>query len=166
MNESSPTHGLSTSRGTRIPRSDSAPAAHTSASAPILPAEKSGWPSRNSTDKFPTSSPQPNRPSCVQGSCTGSNACKLDGRCPPDPRGRSSMSPDSPPGEASIGQLVPVEIGNDRIVLDEVTVRGRRLPVVEDLGGRAVAEVAPPGYAGQGVQIVVDKLSRPATQAG
>ena len=66
------------------------------------------------------------------------------------------MSPDSPPWEASIGQTMPVEIGNDRIVLDEVAVRGRRLPVVEDLGGRAVAEVALPGCAGQGIQIVVD----------
>jgi hypothetical protein len=76
------------------------------------------------------------------------------------------MRPDSPPWEASIGQMMPVEIGNDRIVLDEVTVRGCRLPVVEDLGARAVAEVALPGCAGQGTQIVVDKLSRPATQAG
>ena len=68
------------------------------------------------------------------------------------------MSPASPPWEASIGQMMPVEIGNDRIVLDEVAVRGRRLPVVEDLGGRAVAEVALPGCAGQGIQIVVDSV--------
>ena len=68
------------------------------------------------------------------------------------------MSPDSPPWEASIGQMIPVEIGNDRIVLDEVAVRVRRLPVVEDLGGRAVAEVALPGCAGQGIQIVVDSV--------
>ena len=45
------------------------------------------------------------------------------------------MSPDSPPWEASLGQMMPIEIGNDRIILDEVAVRGRRLPVVEDLGG-------------------------------
>ena len=44
----------------------------------------------------------------------------------------------------------PVEIGNGGTVLDEFAPRGRRLPVVQDLRGRAVAEVPRPGCVAQG----------------
>lgn len=53
---------------------------------------------------------------------------------------------------------VPGEIGDDRAVLDEFAAHGRGLPLEEDFGGCAVAEVVFPGCAGDGVEIIVNPV--------
>jgi hypothetical protein len=51
-----------------------------------------------------------------------------------------------------------VEIGNQCFVRDELAAHRRRLAVVQDLRGGALAEVVLPGLGGHGVEDVVDHV--------
>ena len=50
------------------------------------------------------------------------------------------------------------EVGDDGAVADELAAHGGGLAVVDDLRGRAAAEVLLPRSAGQRVEIVVDQV--------
>jgi len=65
------------------------------------------------------------------------------------------------------------QIGDGRRILDEFAAHGRRLPVVQDLGRGAAAEVQPLRRATQGIEIAADLVgahrdfvSSPALAAG